>query len=217
MEPQKDYAGKNTYKKTPMAHAGTNTGEAKGAQTISGECTPVKYNEFEQAFHEQKKKINEKRTSSKLKLLSATLMFFAAIFALILVRDYYRAKGSSGYSEIQSLKAAASTLPRMIDEETRWDSFSVSKKTASFNYTLVNYQSTKLNKSDFNKAVRPLMVSNFCYNMRKSIKNGMLIKVGYFGSDGDTISIFVIKKSDCLSSRSENGQSNVSPPPRPKI
>ncbi|ELY2004278.1 hypothetical protein SL056_004562, partial [Aeromonas salmonicida] len=83
MEPQKDYAGKNTYNKTPSGHIGTSAGGAKKTTPPNGEDVPVKYNDFEVKFHKERDENNQSEKASYIKLSLIVIFILLAVFLTI--------------------------------------------------------------------------------------------------------------------------------------
>lgn len=83
MEPQKDYAGKNTYKKTPGSHIETSAGGAKNPPQSNGEDVPVKYNDFEVKFHKERDENNQSEKASQIKLSLIVIFILLAVILAI--------------------------------------------------------------------------------------------------------------------------------------
>lgn len=83
MEPQKDYAGKNTHRKNPSRHIETSAGGAKKPPQLNDESVPVKYNDFEVKFHKERDENNQSKKSSQIKLSFTISFILIAVFLSI--------------------------------------------------------------------------------------------------------------------------------------
>lgn len=153
--------------------------------------------------------------SNKNTTIKITLFVLMAL-AAVMGKDFTKILNKPASYEINSLKNLAATLPIMVDNETKLDKLLLSDSVATFEYVLVNYKSNEIDKSEFLATMRPAITPDFCRNMAKSIQDGMLVKIKYYGNDNEVVAMFIIKPSDCNSINKSSGQEYITAPPRPK-
>ena len=90
--------------------------------------------------------------------------------------------------------------PRMVDEDTRWDSTFVGPGArVTYFYSFPKYSSKQITASRLNADVEPVVRSAVCINkdMRPSLQYGGTYAFSYSGNDGVEIARFEFNRHDC--------------------
>jgi hypothetical protein len=90
------------------------------------------------------------------------------------------------------------TAPKMVDNNTRLDKVTVSKKNFTYHYTLIG-----VTKTNFN-SLRPKLKSGFAKRLcaiggwkKGFLDKGVLVEYSYSGSDGKPFGKVVVSRQDC--------------------
>ncbi|MGK7895593.1 MAG: hypothetical protein AB4372_18760 [Xenococcus sp. (in: cyanobacteria)] len=100
----------------------------------------------------------------------------------------------------QIVNSTNETLPKMVNEDTRWDSASmIPGEEMVYNYTLVNYSATDLDSQIFSHIVNQVAINEACKHPSLQIfyQNGMALKYNYYSNDESLISHVEISLADC--------------------
>jgi hypothetical protein len=90
------------------------------------------------------------------------------------------------------------SLPLMLDQDTRWDSAAVGPgKTLNYNYTLVNYSASQIDKTKFTKNNHKLLTQMVCNDVQIFPKAGVLLNFNYYDKVNKLIANVKLEPSDC--------------------
>ncbi|MGL5793323.1 MAG: hypothetical protein ACRC06_02770 [Waterburya sp.] len=92
------------------------------------------------------------------------------------------------------------SLPLMLDQDTRWDSSSAGPgKTLNYNYTLVNYSASQIDKTKFTKNNHQLLTQMICDEPATQIfpQGGVLLNFNYYDNINKLIANVKLEPSDC--------------------
>ena len=93
-----------------------------------------------------------------------------------------------------------SSLPLMLDQDTRWDSSSAGPgKMLNYNYTLVNYSAAQINKTQFANNIHQSLTQMICYEPATQIfpQGGVMLNFNYYDNLNKLITTVKLAPSDC--------------------
>jgi hypothetical protein len=97
-------------------------------------------------------------------------------------------------------KMMNSSLPLMLDENTRWDSSSAGPgKTLSYNYTLVNTSAKDVYSSVFVSNIRKTITNDICKTPASQTfsDNGVSLNFNYYDRSHNLITKVEVDPKDC--------------------
>ncbi len=97
----------------------------------------------------------------------------------------------------QAAAAVNKRAPVMVDQDTRLDGAESGKQSLTYNYTLVNYNSSELDSAKFESAMRPSLLKAGCQALKPILSEGVKVNYIYKGKDAVTVSNISLKPSDC--------------------
>ena len=101
---------------------------------------------------------------------------------------------------VQTADMMNANLPTMIDEDIQWDSSVAGPgKILSYNYTVFNYDSTKIDTEQFSDNIHGFLVDTVCTAPVTKIlpENGVLLNFNYYDSEHELITKVQVPPSDC--------------------
>lgn len=101
---------------------------------------------------------------------------------------------------VQTSDMMNQSLPRMVDEDTRWDtSFVGPGKMLNYKYTLLKYSVDQIDREQFAQYIRTPLTNSICTNPATQIfpDNGVLLGFNYYDNAQNHIATIKITPKDC--------------------
>lgn len=93
-----------------------------------------------------------------------------------------------------------SSLPRMVDSETRLENTHPGNRNFRYTYTFVHFAAKDIDASQVQRALQRRLLNSFCNSrdMRRAfVDNGVQVTHAYFGNDGKPVLEIVLMPSQC--------------------
>ncbi|NDL61886.1 hypothetical protein [Acerihabitans arboris] len=135
------------------------------------------------------------------------LMALAAVLAGAFISKFvgfesgkivYPKRSSLSQSLLQTASEMNSTLPMMVDEQTRLDNTLALDETFVYNYTLIHYNSGQITGKDINDFLFANILNKYCTAKSSLAKMGVASNYNYYGNDAKLIGVVKVTPGQCL-------------------
>ena len=136
-------------------------------------------------------------------LLLCSLIFIAAVVCSPPKNNSLASGNRSTFADIiltKEIELLNKGLPKMVDEETRWDNVKIQDGDIYYNYTLINYLASDLDIATFTGIMEPQIKNEDCNDkeVRPLIDAGRKLIFSYVDKTNKEIAQIIIDKSKCL-------------------
>ncbi len=101
-----------------------------------------------------------------------------------------------------SIRDVNSRLPRMLDNDIRWEKVSGGNRRLRYHYTLVNYDAAQVDAALLKKRQAPRELASSCSpNMALYIENDVTLSYEYRGRDGREVMTITVTPAMCRQAR----------------
>lgn len=122
------------------------------------------------------------------------------LFRIFIVFSLALPLGAQAISDAELQQAADvvnQRTPMMVDKDTRLDSAASGNQRLIYNYTLINYNASDLDREKFETALRPTLLKAGCQTLKPLLSEGVSVHYVYKGKDAATVGSVILSPGDC--------------------